>query len=185
MLFRSFVFDNEKWAHVVRVAPFAISRRAVTNGEYRDFIEATGHAAPRYWRKVGGDWQVRRYDRWLPLPAEDPVVHVSWHEAGDFCAWARRRLPSEAEWQAAANAGVLEARASGVWEWTSSRFLPFDGFAPDPYKEYSAPWFVENHRVLRGGSFASTPRLGRAAFRNFFKPERADVFCGFRTCALD
>jgi iron(II)-dependent oxidoreductase len=71
-----------------------------------------------------------------------------------------------------------------VWEWTSSRFGPYPGFAADPYEEYSAPWFAEEHRVLRGGSFATPPRLLRRTWRNFYKPERADMFCGFRTCAI-
>ena len=70
-----------------------------------------------------------------------------------------------------------------VWEWTSSRFAPYPGFTADPYREYSAPWFVDDHRVLRGGSFATPLRLIRNTWRNFYMPHRADVFCGFRTCA--
>lgn len=71
-----------------------------------------------------------------------------------------------------------------VWEWTASRFAPYPGFSADPYKEYSAPWFVDDHRVLRGGSFATPLRLIRNTWRNFYMPHRADVFCGFRTCAV-
>jgi len=70
-----------------------------------------------------------------------------------------------------------------VWEWTASRFAPYPGFEIDPYREYSAPWFPAPHRVLRGGSFATPLRLIRNTWRNFYKPDRADVFCGFRTCA--
>jgi iron(II)-dependent oxidoreductase len=69
-----------------------------------------------------------------------------------------------------------------VWEWTSTAFEPFPGFAVDPYEDYSRPWFG-SHRVLRGGSFATPARLARNGFRNFYTPERSDVFCGFRTCA--
>jgi iron(II)-dependent oxidoreductase len=69
-----------------------------------------------------------------------------------------------------------------VWEWTASEFLPYPGFAVDPYEDYSRPWFG-SHRVLRGGSFATVPRLARSAYRNFYRPERNDIFCGFRTCA--
>ncbi|HEY6101097.1 MAG TPA: SUMF1/EgtB/PvdO family nonheme iron enzyme, partial [Anaeromyxobacter sp.] len=69
-----------------------------------------------------------------------------------------------------------------VWEWTSSAFLPYPGFSPDPYRDYSAPWF-ETHRVVRGGSFATTRRLVRCAFRNFYEPHRRDPWIGFRTCA--
>ena len=72
----------------------------------------------------------------------------------------------------------------GVWEWTSSPFIPYPGFSADPYREYSEPWF-ESHFVLRGGSFATRSRLVHNRFRNFYLPERADVFAGFRTCAVE
>ncbi|MGH8675220.1 MAG: selenoneine synthase SenA, partial [Burkholderiales bacterium] len=66
----------------------------------------------------------------------------------------------------------------------SSPFLPYPGFLRDPYKEYSEPWFA-THKVLRGGAFATSAQVGSATYRNFFTPDRADVFAGFRTCALD
>jgi iron(II)-dependent oxidoreductase len=69
-----------------------------------------------------------------------------------------------------------------VWEWTASAFLPYPGFSPDPYREYSEPWFG-THQVVRGGSFATTGRLVRNAFRNFYEPHRRDPWIGFRTCA--
>jgi iron(II)-dependent oxidoreductase len=69
-----------------------------------------------------------------------------------------------------------------VWEWTSTPFRPYPGFTPGPYKEYSEPWF-HDHYVLRGGSFVTRPRLVHERFRNFYLPERADVFAGLRTCA--
>lgn len=175
-----FVFDNEKWAHEVEVAPFRMARAPVTNGEYRVYVEEGAGAAPRYWRKEDGVWLQRRFDRWLPLAPADPVLHVSALEAEGYCRWAGRRLPSEAEWEFAARSGRL---APGrVWEWTSSAFLPYPGFSPDPYEDYSRPWFG-THRVLRGASFSTPARLARPAFRNFYTPARADVFCGFRTCA--
>jgi iron(II)-dependent oxidoreductase len=70
-----------------------------------------------------------------------------------------------------------------VWEWTANDFLPYPGFTPDPYKEYSQPWFG-THKVLRGGCWATRPRLIRNTWRNFYTPDRRDVFAGFRTCAL-
>jgi gamma-glutamyl hercynylcysteine S-oxide synthase len=70
-----------------------------------------------------------------------------------------------------------------IWEWTASPFLPFPGFRADPYREYSAPWFGD-HMVLRGGCWATRARLLRATWRNFYRPERRDVWAGFRTCAL-
>lgn len=69
-----------------------------------------------------------------------------------------------------------------VWEWTATDFAPFDGFALGPYKEYSAPWFGD-HKVLRGGCWATRSRLIRNGYRNFYKPDRRDVWAGFRTCA--
>jgi ergothioneine biosynthesis protein EgtB len=238
----AFVFDNEKWAHEVRLQPFRISRTPVTNAEYAAFVEARGYsrrewwsddgwawrsreglAAPKYWIKQDGAWAQRRFDRVVALHPDEPVMHVSWHEAQAWCRYANRRLPSEAEWEYAASwdAGVRQKRhypwgsqlpdaaranlesagiahvevctsgdaASGcrqmignVWEWTASTFDPYPGFVIDPYKEYSEPWFG-THKVLRGGSFATTRRLIRNTWRNFYTPERYDVFAGFRTCA--
>jgi iron(II)-dependent oxidoreductase len=70
-----------------------------------------------------------------------------------------------------------------VWEWTASDFLPYPGFETDPYREYSQPWFG-THKVLRGGCWATRARLLRNTWRNFYRPERRDIWAGFRTCAL-
>lgn len=237
-----FLFDNEKWAHEVRVAPFAISRTAVSNGDFLRFVEdggyldrrwwdpaawrwrsARGLHQPPYWRRRDGQWEARRFAHWLPLQPGLPVMHVSAWEAEAYCRWAGRRLPTEAEWEFAAATApgggaprrypwgdeapdsqranlagpgpvAADAQPAGdsgwgcrqmlgnVWEWTASVFAPYPGFAPDPYVDYSQPWFG-THRVLRGGSFATAPRLARNGFRNFYTPDRYDVFAGFRTCA--
>src|SRR5262245_2535205 len=76
-----FAFDNEKWAHSVVLAPFRIARRLVTNAEYLAFVEATGHPAPAYWKGR----QMRRFDRWLDIPLDEPVMHVSALDAEAYC----------------------------------------------------------------------------------------------------
>jgi iron(II)-dependent oxidoreductase len=171
-----FAFDNEKWSHPVLLEPFRIGRRLVTNAEYAGFVKAGGNP-PAYWR----DGELRRFDRWIPIPPGEPVMHVSWHDAQAYCKWAGRRLPTEAEWECAAMSGL--DMLGSVWQWTSSTFLPYPGYVRDPYKEYSEPWFG-THKVLRGGSFTTPPGEARARFRNFYTPDRRDIFAGFRTCAL-
>jgi iron(II)-dependent oxidoreductase len=171
-----FVFDNEKWAHDVEVGPFRIASRPVTNAQYQAFV-ADGGKAPRYWRE---NREERRFDRWIALDPQAPVRHVSWNEAQDYCRWANRRLPTEAEWQIASP----QMQWGEVWEWTASTFAPFPGFSADPYADYSQPWF-HTHKVLKGASFATPRRVVHPAFRNFYVPERADMFTGFRTCRID
>ena len=176
-----FVFDNEKWSHPLVLQPFRMSRGCVTNAQYEEFVRAGGKP-PRYWKER----KLRRFDRWVERLPDEPVMHVSWHDAQAYCRFAGRRLPTEAEWEYAALSGQEgNGRLEGIgslWEWTASDFLPYPGFARDPYKEYSEPWFG-THKVLRGGSFATPARIARPRFRNFYTPERDDIFCGFRTCA--
>jgi iron(II)-dependent oxidoreductase len=175
-----FVFDNEKWAHEVELAPFRIASHPVSNAQYREYVESGGKP-PRYWKKIDGVWMERRFNQFQALRSEKPVRHVDWNEAQAYCRWAKRRLPAEAEWEFAVSYPTYSYGA--VWEWTSSTLTPYPGFVIDPYADYSKPWFG-THKVLRGASFTTPRRLVRSTFRNFYTADRGDVFAGFRTCSL-
>jgi len=244
-----FIFDNEKWAHPVELAPFRIARAAVTNAEFAAFVDDGGYRRQEFWCEAGwawrqarnaehpvywlekrdGVWTARHYREPRPLAPDAPVVFVNWFEASAWCRWAGRRLPGEAEWEAAAIGDAAGIRLGdhrrrwpwgdappspatanldfifdgpidvaclpesdsafgcrqmigNVWEWTASDFLPFAGFEADPYRDYSQPWFA-SRKVLRGGGWATSARIARPAYRNFFTPDRNDVFAGFRSCA--
>ncbi len=145
--------------------------------------QATQPAAPRHLRRVGTGWQQWRHGHWVDLDHALPACHLTFFEAQAWCAWAGRRLPTEAEWERAAVQCPETFRWGDVWEWTASPFAPYPGFAPHPYRDYSAPWF-DGRPVLRGASFATQPRMRHPRYRNYFTPERNDLFAGFRSCAV-
>jgi ergothioneine biosynthesis protein EgtB len=198
-----FAFDNEMQMHRVDVAPFEIDRECVSNRAYAEFVDAggyrdgklwspqglawlqaTGCAQPLRWRKKvdgsGSGWEQLWFGRWRALPLEWPVCHVTAFEAEAYCMWSGRRLPTEPEWECAAGSGAIRWGDS-VWEWLVDAFAPYPGFAPGRYLEYSKPWF-HTHRCVRGASFATRSRMRNARYRNFYMPERNDIFVGFRTC---
>jgi iron(II)-dependent oxidoreductase len=197
-----FAFDNEKWAHAVRVPAFTMDSMLVTNAQYCDFVADGGYqnpqfwtsagrewlmqgesSAPVHWKRNGARWHCRRFEKEIVLPGHEPVRHVSLYEAQAYCMWAGRRLPAEAEWEFAAQSGHPAFRWGQLWEWTCTPFQPYPEFTADAYREYSAPFF-DTHQVLRGASFATPLRFRSVKFRNFYLPERNDIFVGFRTCAL-
>ena len=151
-----FAYDNERPRHTVELPAFQIAARPVTN---------TG------WARVMGDSSDGHPDA--------PVCHVSWFQARDFAEAQGARLPSEAEWEKAASLGSLTG-VGEVWEWTNSHFDGYEGFVAHPYKEYSEVFFGEDYRVLRGGSWATSPRVKTNTFRNWDLPVRSQIFSGLR-----
>jgi ergothioneine biosynthesis protein EgtB len=196
-----FSFDNEGPEFEVALPEYEIDGAPVTAGAFLQFVEAGGYerddywrcdaaqrwratcgrSHPERWRRTASNWEVRWFDRWLPLDPEQPVIHVNAFEAEAYCRWKNRRLPRAAEWEHAAIEGRIDWGGT-VWEWTSDPFAPYPGFVAGPYTDYSAPWF-HTHRELRGGSFATHARIHHARYRNFALPERCDIFAGFRTAS--
>ena len=205
-----FAFDNEKAAHAVSVPEFEIDAQAVTWAQYVEFVADGGYDRQALWHPEGWQWlqglaagEGRRGPRYVEqigigsgaviqtrfgqpmrMQGNQPAMHLSWWEADAWCRWAGRRLPAEVEWEVAAHTAARRGfRWGDVWEWTGTTFKPYPGFAPDPYQSYSQPWFG-THKVLRGASFATRARMKHPNYRNFYRPERDDIFCGFRSCAL-
>jgi iron(II)-dependent oxidoreductase len=202
-----FAYDNERPRHTVELAAFEIDRMPVTNGQFADFVADTGSEPPMYWEREGDGWVTTNFGRPEPLDPGLPVVHVDWHQADAYATWAGKRLPTEFEWEAAADGadreranldhlgfGCAPAGAYGdgasdcgavqmlgdVWEWTSSDLEPYPGFVAFPYPEYSEVFFGEDYKVLRGGAWATRRDVIRTSFRNWDLPERAQIFSGVR-----
>ena len=183
-------YDNERPAHAVDLPTFRIDRALVTNADYAAFVEAGGYRDRDAWSDEGWAWREAEGAAASlgvdGLPPREPVQHVSFHEAGAYARWAGKRLPTEAEWEKAAKTvgEELEHVRGAVWQWTASPFDGYPGFRAFPYPEYSEPFFGEEYRVLRGGSWVTDPLVARPTFRNWDLPQRRQIFSGVR-CARD
>jgi ergothioneine biosynthesis protein EgtB len=222
-----FAFDNETPRHKVWLEPFRLAMRPATCGEYLGFIEESGYTrpefwlsdgwatvreqnweAPLYWSREGGEWSIFTLSGRRQLNLTEPVCHLSFYEADAFAKWAGKRLPSEAEWEIAAErvaiAGNFADRrqfhpcADGgpaaiggaplprqmfgdVWEWTASPYIPYPRFRPaaGAVGEYNGK-FMCNQMVLRGGAAVTPAAHIRATYRNFFPPSARWAFAGVR-----
>jgi ergothioneine biosynthesis protein EgtB len=227
-----FAYDNEGPRHDQLVRPFKLANRPVTNEEWAGFIEdggyrtptlwladgwatvnAQGWEAPLYWERAKGGTMHKGGTRQMsllgfrPIDPAAPVCHVSYYEADAFARWAGYRLPTEFEWELAADGlpvagstlgqkhlrpmapalgrhGQLKQMFGDVWEWTASAHLPYPGFkaAPGAVGEYNGK-FMCNQFVLRGGSCVTPDGHVRRSYRNFFYPHQRWQFMGLRLAA--
>ena len=215
----AFAFDNEGPRHKVWLEPFSLADRLVTAGEYAAFIADRGYARPELWLSDG--WAAVQRHGWTaplywgddsegsiftlagrrPLDPAEPVCHVSFYEADAYARWAGARLPTEAEWEVAAEGaplaggfvddgrlhpapapgGALRQMLGEVWEWTASAYLPYPGFRPaqGAVGEYNGK-FMSGQMVLRGGACVTPRDHIRASYRNFVPPEARWAFSGVR-----
>jgi dimethylhistidine N-methyltransferase len=217
-----FAFDNETPRHKVWLAPYRLAERLVTNAEWLVFMADGGYSRPELWLSEGwakaqeegwraplyweddeaGGWSAMTLHGLRPLDPAQPVTHVSFYEAEAYAAWAGARLPTEAEWEHAAqdlppegnflrsgrldpapapDAPGLKQMFGDVWEWTRSAYSPYPGFKAEAgvVGEYNGK-FMAGQFVLRGGACVTPAGHVRASYRNFFYPQQRWMFSGVR-----
>jgi ergothioneine biosynthesis protein EgtB len=205
-----FSFDNEHPAHSLRLAPFEMASRQVTNGDWLAFMEDGGYQdpllwlsegwawlqentvnCPLYWRQRDGQWQQFMLHGAADVNGQLPVSHISFFEADAFARWAGARLPTEFEWEVSAGMeapvgarhvrDVTKKEHHQTWQWTNSAYLPYPGFAPPPGAVGEYNGkFMINQMVLRGASSATPPGHARPSYRNFFPTHARWQYTGLR-----
>jgi ergothioneine biosynthesis protein EgtB len=191
-----FCFDNELQRHKVYLQDFKIQKQLVTQGEYLEFMKDGGYQkfqywhsegwdwvktnqskSPLYWHQIDGEWMQYNFKGLQKINPDQAVSHVNFFEASAYAASKGMRLPTEAEWEAAADQLDWGQR----WEWTNSAYLPYPGFskAPGAIGEYNGKFMV-NQMVLRGGSVATPSGHSRKTYRNFFQAHHQWQFMGIR-----
>lgn len=192
----AFSFDNESARHKVFLPSFSISKKLVTNEDWLEFMADDGYRnfkhwhsdgwawvnenkieAPEYWRKQDGEWHRFSLSGLQKVNPAEPVAHISFYEAFAFAEWKGQRLPTEQEWEVAAD----QLNWGQRWEWTHSAYLPYPGFKTweGPASEYNGKFMV-GQMVLRGASVATSPGHSRKTYRNFFHPHLRWQFTGLR-----
>jgi ergothioneine biosynthesis protein EgtB len=200
-----FCFDNERPAHQELLQPVRVARALVTNGDWLEFIADGGYStpslwlsngwdeveseslsAPGYWQHIDGAWFSMTLGGLRAVDPALPVCHVSYYEADAFARWAGKHLPSEAEWEVAANAGALDNAFGMVWQWTRSAYSPYPGYVAETgaLGEYNGKFMV-NQMVLRGSSLATPQNHSRETYRNFFHPSARWQFSGLRLAEFE
>jgi ergothioneine biosynthesis protein EgtB len=220
-----FAWDNESPSNDALLHPFRLADRLVTNGEWLEFMADGGYAkaehwladgwatvnregwqAPLYWERGDGAWLAMSLEGLHPVERAAPVCHVSYFEADAFARWAGKRLPTEFEWEVAAQGlapddgapafGALRPQPAGpetgalrqmyghVWQWTQSAYLPYPRYRPPAgaLGEYNGKFMV-SQQVLRGSSCATPAGHTRPTYRNFFYPHQRWQFVGLRLAA--
>ncbi len=191
-----FSFDNESGRHKVYINEFLISQSLVTNAEFIEFMDAGGYSnfvywldegwtwvnenritAPMYWHKIDDEWYYYTLSGLKKVDENAILTHINYFEAMAFADWKKMRLPTEFEWEVAADQLDWGQR----WEWTNSAYLAYPNFKrPEgAIGEYNGKFMV-NQMVLRGGSCATAENHSRKTYRNFFHADERWQFNGIR-----